>query len=437
MAAENPLLITDTNVSGALKRVYQAYRANVFPVATPLLAQIEKGKSGGPKNMRFGGEGVFWDVVLSRPVGMTASDAGYFPNTANAVEKQATLGIKRTYVSRQIDRLAARGTQSKEAAFVSFVRKILKEALDAARLGQQEILHGDGSGTKAEVTVVNSTTSIDVSKPYGVTGAGQGGLLLDVGMHIAVLDASASFAVLGRATISAITNSGDTAVVTLDTAVVGMAAGDILVACTTSDTSRNAVPNGLINSLNRGGSYASLCGLSSATYARWDSTRMTAGTDTPDAAQPGEMDVFDLILRIKGRSGEDASMKPGEFLFLTTPGVGKKIAETFLGQRQWTMGEKVLKGGYKALEICGIPLITDSWCPAGTVYLIHLPSMTWIDLEDWKPVSFEDAPEWRPISGRDAFEYNLASFWNFGPLVRNAHGQISGYTDTARYSHVM
>lgn len=431
----SPVMITDSEITGVLKRVYAQYREKVFPLITPLLANVEKGKAGGPKNMRWGGDGVYWDVVLTRPVGMTASDSGYFPPDAVATERQANMGVKRLYVTRQIDGLAITGTQSKDAAFVQLGRKVIEEAKDATKLGLQEILHGDGSAVKALVGTVNSTTSIVVSSPYGISGAGQGGLLLDVGMYVAVLDASAADAVLGKATITAVSNSGDNCTVTLSSAITGMAAGDKLVPCTTSDTAHNAYPNGLTNILNRGGSYASLHNISAGTFARWDAARLSPA----DADQPTESDIWSLIQTVAGRSGQDASIKPREFLLVTTPGIAKKLADTFLGQRISSHAEMAtkIKGGFKAIEICGVPLVTDFWCPAGTLYLVHLPSLTWVDSKDWGQVQYEGAGPWRWIQGRDAFETSWSAYMNFGALVRNSHGMITGYTDTDRYTMVM
>lgn len=438
-----PLLISDSDINGVLKTVYAGYREKVFPISTPLLAQLERGKSGGAARMRWGGAGVNFDVVLTRPVGMTSSDSGYLADHAQATEKQATLGVKRLYVTRQIDGLSIVGTQSKEQAFVSLAKKILEEAKDAARLGMQEILHGNGTGIKAVITTVNSTTSIDVISPYGVTGAGEGGLLLDVGMVIKVLDVTNSYAVLTSASaITAVSNSGDTCTLTLGTALTGMAAGDVIVAASTNEPtatqgSYNAHPNGLINITNRGDSYESLHNISQNTYPRWDATRMVAGTDTASAAQPEEGDLWDLSMKIAGRSGKDAKSRPGEFLLMTTPGLEKKFCENVLGQRRFSPADLMnIKGGYKAFSFNGIPLISDTWCPAGTVYLLHIPSLFWVDAKDWGQVEYESSSAWRFISGRDAFETSFASYLNVGTKQRNAHGSIVSYTDTSRYSHV-
>lgn len=434
--ADNPLRLSDTTIDGALKYVYENYRVNAFPKLTPLLAQIGKGKAGGPQNMQWGGRGVVFDVVLSRPTGFTASPTGYFPNSTAAVEKQGLIPIKRTYVRRQIDMFAALATKSSQASYIPLARKITQEAMDAATLGQQEVLHGDGRAIKGLIGTVNSTTSIVVASPYGIASSGRGSLLLDREMYVAVLDATDSFAtVLGRAKISAVSLAGDNLTCTLDSAISGMAAGDAVVACTDSDTSFNNYPNGLINLTNRGGSYNEIHSLSAATDGRWDALRMVAGTDTPDAANPDELDIWEMATRLATRSGKDAKRKPGEFLLLTTPGLEKAFAEGFMAQRQWQMGTMDLKGGFKALNLNGLPLISDYWCPSGTVYLLHLPSLTWVDLLDFTKLSFEGAGPWRFVSGQDSYEVNFGAYWNTGAIQRNALASITGYTDANRYDH--
>ena len=430
--------ITDSDISGVIKRVYEGYRTKIFPLATPLLANVKKGGPGGPRNMRWGGDNVRFDVVLTRPTGFTASATGYFPPHSQTTEKQGVMDIKRFYATREIDGLAIVGTQSKEQAFISLAKKIVEEMADASSLGMNENLHGDGTGIKALIGTVNSTTSIVVSSPYGVSGAGQGGLLIDVGDYIAVLDTGSADAILGRATVTAVANSGDNATLTLDTAIASMAAADKVVSATASDTAYNGHVNGLIKITNRGGSYADLHSLSQSTHARWDAVRMVAGTDTTDVDQPSQSDIWDLITKVRGRSGKDAKAKPSEFLMITTPGIEKKLAESFYGQFRYGPGDYTeIKGGFKAVTICGVPLVSDIWCPKGTIYLLHLPSLTWVDSKDWGEVTYGDSTKWQRIDGRDAFRVVMGTYMNFGTINRAAHGSITGYTDTANYGPVV
>jgi hypothetical protein len=434
-----PTVISDPELSGLLKNFYSDFREKVQNLVTPLVASLEKAKAGGPRNIRWGGNNAYWDVVVGRPSGSTASPGGYFPPDTTASEVQANVGIVRAYTTRQIDGLAFLGTTDKKAAFTTILSKTMEEIKDASKLLMQQSLHNKADGIVALIGTASTTTSIIVSSPYGVANAGQGGLLLSVGDYIAVLDTSSSDAVLGRSSITAISNSGDNATLTLGTAIVGMAATDKIVKATANDTSFNASMNGLISITNRGGSYNSLHNITAATYGVWDATRMVAGTDTPDATQPTESDVWDLVQRINGKSGKDASARPGDFLMLTTPGIQKKLLDSMVGQRRFTAGEfaTTVKGGYNAVSICGIACVQDYYVPAGTIYLIHKPSLAMVDAKDWGFVEFEGAGPWRWIQGRDAFETTYGFYGNLATLARNSHGSITGYTDTVRYSHVV
>jgi hypothetical protein len=434
-----PTVITDAELSGLLKNVYAQFREKVQNLVTPLLAQLEKGRAGGPRNMRWGGNNVFFDVVVGRPAGATFSSAGYFPADTTAQEVQANVGVVRAYTTRQIDGLAFVGTNSKDAAFTTIAKKTMEEIKDASSLLMQQALHNKADGVVAIIGTASSATSIIVSSPYGVSGAGQGSLLISVGDTIAALDVTSGNAVLGRAQVTAISNSGDNATLTLSgSGIAGMAASDLIVKATASDTSFNSAMNGLINITNRGGSYGTLHNINASTYGIWDATRMVAGTDTPDANQPTESDIWDLIQKIAGRSGKDAMTRPKDFLLMTTPGLAKKLMESMVGQRRFTASEfsTTIKGGYKALEVAGIPLVQDYYVPAGTIYLLHIPSLSWVDAKDWGFVEFEGAGPWRWLQGRDAFETTYGWYGNLACLARNAHGSITGYTDTARYSHV-
>ncbi len=53
-----PTVISDAELTGLLKNVYGQFREKVQNLVTPLLAQLQKGKAGGPRNMRWGGNGI-------------------------------------------------------------------------------------------------------------------------------------------------------------------------------------------------------------------------------------------------------------------------------------------------------------------------------------------------------------------------------------------
>ena len=439
----NPILITDTELQGNLKNVYTDIRQQLFPISTVLFAQIKKAGPGGLRSLKWGGKNLYFDVVVNPPVNWGASDLGYLPNSSEVTEVQGNVGIKRFYVTREFDNLAIVGTQSKQSAFMSLKAKITEEIDGAMQLGMQEHVHGNGLGIRAVVSsyTAGPPTTIVATSPYGVSGAGQGGLWLYPGMYIAVRDATGA-TLRGKATITAVANSGDNVTLTLSGTIAGTTGTDIIVAATQSDDAYNQYANGLINITNRGGAYNTLHGINAGTAGneRWNATRLVAGTDTDDATQPNEMDVWKVGATIGARSGKRPLSSPDEFLCITTYGLQQKFIESFLGQRRFnvTAGEELeLNGGYKALKLHNMPVVADEYNPAGTFYMIHKPSLAWVDAADWSPVQYENSGAVRFIDGRDAFQTSFKVYFNLMTFQRNAHGSLTGYTDTARYSPVV
>lgn len=435
---------SDTALNGLGKNVYENFRTNLFPKLNVVLSQLKKGRAGGPENMRWGGKGVYYNVVTTAPVGASFSTAGYLPQSNDATEVQANVGIKRNYIRKQVDRLAVQGYRGGETSFVPLMRKLTEEAMDAGRWIQEFTIQGDGRGILGLVGARTSATEFTVISPYGVSGAGQGGLWIQPGMVLAAYDATDSFVTRLTAavcTVTAVTNSGDTATVTVSASIEGsgtLAAGDaIVLSNTATDDAFNGVPDGLIKITNRGdaAAYDTVCGLSQATHARWDAVRMVAGTDTPDAGQITEMDIHRLIQKVYTMSGKDAKATPNEFMLVTTPGLEIALAESLIGTRQRGV-EMELKAGYKAVNVCGLPLVVSPYCPAGTVYLIHLPSLAMVDALDFTKLAFEGTGPWRFIADRDAYELNFSAFWSIATLNRASHGSITGYTDASRFTPV-
>ncbi len=426
----------DTEFAGNLKNYYTDFREVLFPIITPAWAQIKKLKPG-QKGTRWGGTGVFFDTVTGEPVGWHFSNTGRLPESQFAEELQGSVNPVRMYVRRQIDAMAYFGTRDRKSSYVSILDKINQEMRDAYARGMNETLHGDARGIKATVVNVVSTTQVDVENPYGITGAGEGALWIGRRSFVAVLD-STGVTNRGARTVTAIAlqTAPDRYRITFDSAVASMATGDLIVSASTADTSFNAYSNGFTNLLNRGGSYANLHGISAP---RWNTVRLQAGVDVGTIGQITEGDVVQLMMRVAGRSGNNAQINPGEFMILTTPGLKFSLIDSRQGQVQLNLQQTSVKldGGYATdYSINGVPVLDDPYMPAGCLYLIHKPSLGWVDVQDFAPVEMESAAPWRWVTDREAYETSNTIKFNVLTTRRNAHGMLFGYTDTTRYSPV-
>jgi len=450
--------LSDAAITGMLLRVYNAFENNVFPVVTPLAAQIDRATPKSKHKIRWGGENAFFPVTIGQPAGFYSSSNGALPPSSAALERQAQETVKRIYVRRQVDGFAITGTASKEAAFKPLATKIIREATIASKLGMQRMLHSDSRGIIAVVVTTGTTTAV-VSSPYGITSAGQGGLTMEQYQTYQILDPNNSYAARtvsngpgnNRITLASYTESSDNATLSFtgSESVASMTIGDVFVLATSASIAFNSTAgdvssqageiNGLVNITKRGGSstYNSLHNISSATAGneRWDSVRMVAGTDTP-SLNATEDDIYKLSVKILGRSGYSPMESPSDWLLLGTPGLQQQLVQSVIGQR--VLADEVeLKAGYKGIRIAGLPFIADYWCPAGTLYLLHLPDLFKINAKDFGYVVLNGAGPWRWIADYDGFETSWGAYINIGTTNRGAHGSITGYTDSLRATHVV
>lgn len=419
------------DLTGVLKNVYLPVRKKAFPMMTPLLAAA---KRGGPDRVRYSGNDLFFNVKIDRRGGMVASANGFLPDSQDAPERQGRLGIARTYFTVQVDGLAARATEDSKGAYISSAKKLVEDVMDQWQLEQNRILHGDSRAVRA--TVVSKTSDVIwvVANPYGITGAGPGNLHLAVGDTIGLHDVSASFALLGKAKITAISLSGDNATITVDTDLDGGgtgAAGDLIVtavptATSSTDTSFSAEPHGIMSFVDVEGNWATFENIN---HSRWVAQKLTS-------ASIDETVVMQLLNTIRARAGVDWRSNPKEMFLLTTTGIWQQYGESLLGLRRFSAPEMELEGGFTATKVAGAALIDDPWCPRGRMYAIHTPSTVFIDLMDFGKLSFQDSPQWQRAVGRDAWEAIYASYWNYGTELRSVHGVISGITDTTNLSPV-
>lgn len=440
--AQNTTYITETELTGDLKNLYTDIRQELVPIITPLVASMQKIGPGGGGRVQWGGNNLYFDVVVQPEANWSFSTTGQLPYSTDAAEVQGNVGISRFYVTRQFDNLAIVGTQSKQAAFISLREKITRAFAQTLQLGMEQALNGNGTGVIAVIATASTTVSIAVNAPYGVSGAGPGGLWTLVNQYITVYD-STGVTNRGTAKISAVQNQLTTntgvATLTLATGISNMAATDILVPANLSGDGLNAFCNGLINLTNRGSAYTTLHAISGATYGRWQPLRVTAGTSVGYQTTPQEMDIWTLSQQLFATSGFNAQLNPKDYIIVTTIGIGKQLIQSVLGQRTTPLnGEKMkLPGGYDVDTIQGIPLVMDPYCPLGTLYLLHLPCLNWVDAMDWSPVQYENSGAVRFVDGADAFNTSYKQYFNVMTRQRNALASIISYSDPQSFNWVV
>jgi hypothetical protein len=69
-----------------------------------------------------------------------------------------------------------------------------------------------------------------------------------------------------------------------------------------------------------------------------------------------------------------------------------------------------LEGGYKALSYNGIPLMSDRFVEAGTMYVLNSKEFTLHQLCDWRWLEGEDGRVIKQIPGRAVYNATLVKY---------------------------
>jgi hypothetical protein len=417
--------------SPILKNVYLPIRKNAWPKMSVLAAQAKK---IGPEHAKFAGNDLFFDVKVGRRGGFVSSVSGFAPESLVAREKQGRLGIARSYAKLFVDGLALKATADPKGTYISAAKKIMEDVMDQWTVEQNRVMHGDGLGIRAVVVARTSATVVTCNAPYGISSAGPGNLHLTEGDTVASHDVSASNAMLGKAKISSITLSGDTATITFASSIEGagtIAVGDLLVtavptAVSASDSSYGAEPYGLKAFVDVEASFNTFEGINDA---RWVAQKLTSAT-------VDETVVMRLLNTIRSRAGIEWRTNPKAMLLLTTTGIWQQYGESLLGLRRFSAPEMKLNGGFTGVACAGGVLVDDPWAPRGRLYAIHGPDTILVDLMDFAKLSYEDSPDWQRSSTRDGYEALMGTYWNYGLTQRNSQGVISSITDSTNFSPV-
>lgn len=412
-----------------LKTVYLPFRKNVFPVNVVLLAQARK---FGADKVDYAGNDLIFDVKVDRRGGFVSSARGYFPEAKNAREKQGRLSVARMYARVGVDGLALKATESGKGSYISAAKKIVDDVMEQWELEQERVLHGDSLGIRAVVVSTADTTHMVIDSPYGISGAGPGNLHLVEGDTISVRSSTgATHRGKAKIAVNGISLSGDSATITLESAISGLTTGDLVftgvpTATNATDDSFGAEPHGIKSIVDVEGSFATFEGISDS---RWVAQKLTSAT-------VDEMIVQRLLNTIRARSHVDTRKNPKDMLLLTTTGIWQTYGESLLGLRRFAAPTMEIAGGFTATKVANAALVDDPWSPRGRLYAIHGPDTVFIDLMDFGKIGYQDAPKWRPAANQDGFDAIFASYWNYGALIRSSHGVISGITDTVNYSPI-
>lgn len=390
-------MVTMATADNALKTAYLGVVSDQLnTTVNPLLAKIKQtaedvwGKEIR-KLARYGING-----------GIGAGDEdGALPGAAGNNYEQFVLTLKNLYGTIEISDKAMRASESSSGAFVNLLNAEMEGLIKASSYNFGRMLFGDGSGVLAKVASITSgVITLDSVKN------------LVEGM---VVDFRAA------ADGSVIASAGARRVLIVDRTNKTITVGGTTLTDTTVPANSLVTVQGSYNQEITGlgaifKSTGSIYGLDRASH-KWLIPYIK--TDVGSISETVIQTAIDYL-------DETAGSKVN---FIVCSSGVKRAFQNHLSTYKRNVDVMELKGGYKAISYNGIPIISDRFCPAGTMYLLNTDDFALHQLCDWKWLEGEDGKVIKQVADKPVYKATLVKYADL--LCSRPCGQamLSGITE--------
>ena len=138
-------------------------------------------------------------------------------------------------------------------------------------------------------------------------------------------------------------------------------------------------------------------------------------------------DITDTVIQTAIDTVEENSGSRINFI-LCSSGV-KRAYQNYLNTYKRNVDVMDLRGGYKAISYNGIPVVSDRFCPEGTMYLLNTDDFVLHQLCDWQWLEGEDGRILRQIPGKAAYTATLVKYADLICTRPCGQAMLSGVTE--------
>ncbi len=389
-------MVTMSSADKALKTLYLgAITEQLNTEVNPLLAKIKQSTADvwGKEIRRVARYGINGGVGAG-------SETGDLPAASGNNYEQFVSTLKNLYGTIEISDKAMRASQSDAGAFVNLLNDEMDGLLKASAFNFGRMLYGDGSGILATATGKNAANVIPCDNVKNFV----------VGMLVSFYSSDGEDLEYGRRKV--IDVDRDNKKITVDG--VQLETGDI-------DSGVTIHVQGSYNNEITGlgaifKSTGSIYGLSRATH-KWliPYMKTNVGAITETEIQKA-IDYLD----------ENAGSKVN---FIVCSSGVKRAFQKHLATYKRNMDVMNLAGGYTALSYNGIPIVSDRFCPSGTMYLLNTDEFTLHQLCDWKWLEGDEGKILKQNAGKPTYTATLVKYADLICTKPCGQAMLSGITE--------
>ncbi len=389
-------MITIKNADDALKSAYLGVVSEQLNTSiNPLLAKIKQTTQDvwGKEIRRLAQYG------LNGGIGAGEED-GTLPDAASNNYEQFILTLKNLYGTIEISDKAIRASENSSGAFVNLLNAEMEGLVKASSYNFGRMLFGDGSGILAKVvSITDGVIKVDNVKNLVE------GMVIDFRSGQGSVIAGASVR-----RITSIDRQNKTIVVS----------GTALTSTSVPENSLITIQGSYNQEITGLGAIfkttGTLYGLSRDTH-KWLVPYMK--TNVGEISESAIQTAIDYL--------EENSGSKVDFIVCSS-GV-KRAFINHLSTYKRNVDVLDLNGGYKALSYNGIPIVSDRFCPEGTMYLLNTSDFTLHQLCDWKWLEGEDGRVIKQVADKPIYKATLVKYADLICTRPCGQAMLSGITE--------
>ncbi len=389
-------MVTMTSADKALKTLYLgAITEQLNTEVNPLLAKIKQSTADvwGKEIRRVARYGINGGIGAG-------SETGDLPKAEGNHYEQFVCTLKNLYGTIEISDKAMRASANDAGAFVNLLNDEMDGLLKASAFNFGRMLYGDGSGVLAKVSAasVGNTISCDSVKNFAV------------GMIVGVFTNDGVDLGLGMRRVTDVDRENNK--ITVDGKAFEK--DDVDAGCTIH--MQGSVDNEITGLGAIFKSTGNIYGLSRATH-KWLVPYMK--TDVGSITETVIQKAIDYLDETAG----------SRVNFIVCSSGVKRAFQKHLATYKRNVDVMNLEGGYKALSYNGIPIVSDRFCPAGTMYLLNTDDFTLHQLCDWKWLEGEDGKILKQNAGKPTYTATLVKYADLICAKPCGQAMLSGITE--------
>lgn len=386
-------MVTMTSADKALKSLYLGVVAEQLNTSVnPFLAEIKKTSQDvwGKEIRKLAKYGVNGGIGAG-------GETDDLPNAVGNNYEQFVLTLKNLYGTIEISDKAVRASENSVGAFVNLLNAEMEGLIGSSSMNLGRMLFGDGTGKLASVTAVDSNV-VTVDSVKNIFE----GMVVDF--------------VVGGSTVE---GAGGRTVTKVDRANKKVhVSGSPL-----TSTSNNAI-------ITVQGSYnKEITGLG----AIFKSTGTIYGLDRAnhqwlvpymqtEVGAISETAIQKAIDEIEENTGSKIN-------FIVCSSGVKRALQECLAENKRIVNTSELAGGYTAITYNGIPVVSDRFCPEGTMYLLNTEDFALHQLCDWSWLEGSDGRVLKQVAGKPIYTATLVKYADLLCSRPCGQGMLSGITE--------